>query len=165
MHILLVSDSHGIVDGVSLSVATEIDYNEAYAVLAYVRRSFWVLLGLLTTSGIVALAFAFSASRLRREVGEARQLGQYTLEHLIGQGGMGKVYLARHALLRRPTAVKVLDGAEADKASIARFEREVQVASALTHPNTVEIFDYGRTPDGVFHGLSEPRVPGAAEGW
>jgi serine/threonine-protein kinase len=52
--------------------------------------------------------------------------------------------------LRRPTAVKVLDGAEADKASIARFEREVQVASALTHPNTVEIFDYGRTPDDIF---------------
>jgi len=137
-------------DDYGFGVATEIEYDEAYAVLHYVRRSFWVLLGLLTTSGLAAFVFALTAARLRREVGEARQLGQFTLGQLIGQGGMGKVYMAKHALLRRPTAVKVLDGAQADDASIARFEREVQVASSLTHPNTVEIYDYGRTVDGVF---------------
>jgi serine/threonine-protein kinase len=89
--------------------------------------------------------------RLRREIGAARQLGQYTLEKLIGEGGMGKVYKARHALLRRPTAVKVLAGRDAGPNAIARFEREVLVASSLTHPNTVEIFDYGRTDDGIFY--------------
>ena len=60
------------------------------------------------------------------------------------------MYKARHAFLRRPTAVKVLDGVRTDRTAIARFEREVQVTSSLTHPNTVEIYDYGRTEDDVF---------------
>ena len=89
---------------------------------------------------------------LRRKVQQAMHLGQYTVEKLIGRGGMGAVYLARHSLLRRPTALKVLesDGAGAAEA-IARFEREVQTTSQLTHPNTVAIYDYGRTPDARFY--------------
>lgn len=132
-------------------VATEIDYDSAYAALKYVRRSLWTLFGLATIFAVVAMTFALSTARLRREIGAARQLGQYRLERLIGEGGMGKVYQARHALLKRPTAVKVLDSAKADQMAIARFEREVQIASSLSHPNTVEIYDYGRTEDGVFY--------------
>ena len=64
---------------------------------------------------------------------------------------MGKVYLARHALLRRLRAVKVLDGRQADPQTVARFEREVQVTSQLTHPNTIQIFDFGRSDRGVFY--------------
>lgn len=132
-------------------VATEIEFNEAYSVLDYVRRILGTLFSLLVLTAGIAFVSSLSVLRLKRAVGVARQLGQYTLEKLIGEGGMGKVYKARHALLRRPTAVKVLDGQEADEATIARFEREVQLASSLTHPNTVEIFDYGRTPDDVFY--------------
>lgn len=87
---------------------------------------------------------------LRVEVREARRLGQYVLEQKIGEGGMGEVYRARHGMMRRPSALKLM---RADNAasSLVRFEREVQLTSRLTHPNTITIFDYGRTHDGIFY--------------
>jgi serine/threonine-protein kinase len=89
--------------------------------------------------------------RLRQKVRAARKLGQYHLEEQIGQGAMGEVHRASHAMLRRPTAIKLIRPDTADPEMLQRFEREVRETSRLMHPNTISIYDYGRAPDGVFY--------------
>ena len=64
---------------------------------------------------------------------------------------MGTVYRARHAFLRRPTAVKLLRAERSTPQAVRRFEKEVQATSQLVHPNTITVFDYGRTPVGTFY--------------
>jgi serine/threonine-protein kinase len=88
---------------------------------------------------------------LRAEIRKARRFGQYVLERKLGEGGMGEVYQARHGMMRRPSAIKLLRAELAGEKSLVRFEREVQLTARLTHPNTITIFDYGRTQDGVFY--------------
>jgi tRNA A-37 threonylcarbamoyl transferase component Bud32 len=108
---------------------------------------------------IVAAGSALGArtiSHLRRQVVEARQLGQYHLRRRIGSGGMGEVYLAEHQLLKRPCALKLIRTAYvSDPVALERFEREVRITATLSHPNTVEIYDYGRTEDGTYYYVME----------
>jgi len=123
---------------------------EGYPVRTWTAPVAWTAAAGLLATG-VATAASHSLFGLRQQVREAWQLGQYTLIEKIGEGGMGAVYRASHAMLRRPTAVKLLPPGPAGAERLSRFEREVQMTSRLTHPNTVAIFDYGRTPDGVFY--------------
>jgi serine/threonine-protein kinase len=114
----------------------------------------WItMVGFSVNWSVIALIFSGVASAvlygLRREVRDARRLGQYTLGEKLGEGGMGVVYRASHAMLRRPTAIKLL--ADRGDASLARFEQEVQLLAGLSHPNIVTVHDYGRTADGSFY--------------
>jgi serine/threonine-protein kinase len=87
---------------------------------------------------------------LRRKVYESRALGRYRLKRRIGKGGMGEVWAAHHRTLKRDVAVKILrPGVQCDSSATLRFEREVQATAELTHPNTIRVFDYGVTEDGL----------------
>lgn len=145
----------GVLGGATLITFTYLRLGSSGSVVAgtvdsvvagVVATSCWVLSGV--TVGTLASHTIFG---LRQEVQQARVFGQYTLEAKIGTGGRGDVWRARHALLRRPTAVKLLPPDRVGDAAIQRFEREVQLMARLTHPNTVAIYDYGRTRDGIFY--------------
>ncbi|WP_417392845.1 serine/threonine protein kinase [Gimesia sp.] len=136
-------------------VASEMDVAEAFRPLYLLRYSFWSLFALLAVGAIVIFIFTIIVARkeqeTRRAVIKAKQLGQYALEEKLGEGGMGVVYRGQHAMLRRPTAIKLLNIEKTTDETVSRFEREVQLTSQLNHPNTIAIYDYGRTPEGVFY--------------
>lgn len=127
-------------------------------------RNKWILLSvavtILPTAAGLAIFGTAKTAELREEIQVAKQavreLGQYRLRRKLGQGGMGEVYLAEHALLKRPCAVKRIHPKFLHSVEqIKRFEREVQTTARLRHPNTVEIFDYGRAEDGTFYYVME----------
>lgn len=139
----------------SMGVATEIDYEEAYRPLSILQWTFWGLYALLGLCSLAIFVFSVVVARMQREAQKqaiaSQKLGQYRLEQKLGSGGMGVVYKGYHAILRRPTAIKMLHVEKVNENSIERFEREVQITCQLNNPNTVAIYDYGRTEEGVFY--------------
>jgi serine/threonine-protein kinase len=104
----------------------------------------------------MAIYGSYVLNSLRTELHEAQKFGHYKLIRKLGEGGMGEVHLAEHQLLKRPCALKLIKpAAESDPVALARFEREVQSAARLSHPNTIEIYDYGHTTDGTFYYVME----------
>jgi serine/threonine-protein kinase len=105
---------------------------------------------------MVAAVGVHTIGTLRREAFVAKQLGQYRLKHKLGSGGMGDVFLAEHQMMKRPCVVKVIrpDRAQ-DPKMLARFEREVRATAKLSHWNSVDIYDYGRTAEGTFYYVME----------
>jgi tRNA A-37 threonylcarbamoyl transferase component Bud32 len=136
-------------------VATQMDADEAYRPLRVLQLVFVVLVLMLLLCATGMFVFSYATLAWRQRLSEAeiklKQLGQYTLEEKIGEGGMGVVYRARHALMRRETAVKLLVPELSNAAAVARFEREVCITCRLMHPNTIQVYDYGHTPDGIFY--------------
>ncbi len=119
-------------------------------------RASYVVVAAAALMGLLSAGSLFVSARLKRQVEHvvksAQTLGQYAIERRIGSGGMGQVFLARHAMLHRPAAVKLLRSESVtDVRAQERLRTEVQMSCALTHPNTVEIFDYGRTPEGLLY--------------
>jgi CHASE1-domain containing sensor protein len=112
------------------------------AILATLAGVLFAVLGLVIHTSVRTII------RLRRQMDK---VGPYRLVARLGHGAMGVVWEARHALLRRPTAIKLLAPGTGGDRAIARFEREVQLTATLTHPSTIAIYDYGRTGEGVFY--------------
>ena len=109
-----------------------------------------------SVAGAIVVFGAYRIQTLHREVAEARKLGQNVLKERLGVGGMGEVHLAEHVLLRRPCAIKLIRPERTgDTTDSLRFEREVRTTATLTHPNTIQIFDYGHADDGTFYYVME----------
>src|SRR5262249_11087401 len=108
----------------------------------------------------IAVFAATRATALQRRAFEAERraerIGQYVLKRKLGEGGMGEVWLAEHALLKRPCAVKFIrPDLAAHPAAAARFAREGHAVTRLTHVNTVRVYDYGLADDGSFDYVME----------
>ena len=81
---------------------------------------------------------------------------RYVIERKIGEGGMGVVFAARHVVIERPLAIKVLKREVArDASTIKRFVQEAQAASRIGHPGIVDVTDFGTTPDGLTYQVME----------
>ena len=97
--------------------------------------------------------------QLGTEVKRARDLGSYSLEEKLGQGGMGEVWRARHRMLARPAAIKLIrrsdNGTSGSVESVRRFQREAQAIASLRSPHTVDLFDFGVADDGTFYYVME----------
>jgi serine/threonine-protein kinase len=134
---------------------TQPAFNQLVSQLAYsgfVSAQVLVLAIVLLT-GIVGV---HTIGALRREAFAAKQLGQYRLKQKLGSGGMGEVFLAEHQMMKRPCAVKLIRPEKAgDPRMLARFEREVRATAKLSHWNSIDIYDYGRTADGTFYYVME----------
>jgi len=123
----------------------------------------------MTSMGLILLVGVFIATlgthrinTLRREVFEAKQLGQYQLTRKLGSGGMGEVWEARHGLLARPAAIKLIRpeivdalNPESAQGTFSSFEQEARATALLRSTHTVEVYDFGVTEDGTFYYVME----------
>jgi serine/threonine-protein kinase len=110
----------------------------------------------------VAMVPSKILQRIGRRLHEAQELGSYHLVEPLGSGGMGEVWRARHRLLAREAAIKLvrpeLLGAHtpAEAAVVhRRFEREAQATATLSSPHTIQVFDFGVAQDGAFYYVME----------
>ncbi len=139
-----------------------------YAAVSPTARAEWINADALTVFAanyVFVLASAALGLTLTNMVWRAQQqvlsLGSYRLEEVLGRGGMGEVWRARHKLLARQAAIKLVrpdavgGDAHTRQAMLARFEREAQVTATLRSPHTIEVYDFGISDQGVFYYVME----------
>ena len=110
----------------------------------------------------VAVVISHVITKLGRQVAKARELGSYELGELLGRGGMGEVYKARHRMLARPAAIKLIrpemlhgQSGESAQITVQRFRREAESAANLRSPHTVELYDFGIAEDQTMYYVME----------
>jgi serine/threonine-protein kinase len=85
----------------------------------------------------------------RSAIAPGTQIGEYVVERRVARGGMGAIYAARHPVLGRPAAIKIIHAElTGDRALLERFVREAQAVNLIRHPNIVDVFSIGALPDG-----------------
>jgi serine/threonine protein kinase len=109
-----------------------------------------------------AVVISRVVTKLGQQVTKARELGSYQLGELLGRGGMGEVYKAKHRMLARPAAIKLIRtetlggvGDELSRLAVTRFRREAEAAANLRSQHTVELYDFGVTEDGTLYLVME----------
>ncbi len=122
----------------------------------------WSIIAMTAPNFMCAVLAAFAVRMiygLGSELEKARQMGSYRLEKRLGRGGMGEVWLARHAMLARPAAIKLIRpeilGMSRDDTVGRRFEREAQATASLSSPHTIQLYDFGVDSDGSFYYVME----------
>ncbi len=142
-----------------IAMATEMSVREAYAPVRLLSQLIYGLLTLsmITGGALITLSWLLRRTNRRRQsvMPTKRRIGQYELGESIGSGGMGTVYRGTHDRLKRTVAIKVLEGDALNSQSVARFEREAKMTAGLRHPNTIALYDFGRTDDGAFFYVME----------
>jgi hypothetical protein len=147
----------------SVPIVVGVGVASGVAVLSINPLGFFIVLVL---PYLLVVLLAYVGARvvygLGAEVTRARELGSYRLEERLGAGGMGEVWLARHRLLARPAAIKlmrpeVFGGSSPERQSElqARFEREAQATALLRSPHTIELYDFGVSDEGAFYYVME----------
>ena len=116
-------------------------------------------------SPIIAIAVAYFGSRVvygfNLDIARAQQIGSYHLESLLGEGAMGQVWKAKHRMLARPAAIKLIRpetlgvGDIAPEVTLRRFEREAQATAMLRSPHTIQLYDFGVSDEGTFYYVME----------
>ena len=131
------------------------------APLPHLSVRIWLFLPNLLCIG-VGLVVSRLIYKLGAEISTAREMGSYRLEGKLGEGGMGEVWKARHRMLARPAAIKLIrpeamgaTGPHGVQTLTARFEREAQATASLKSPHTIQLFDFGVTEEGVFYYVME----------
>ena len=139
--------------GAAVSPTARADWITVDAITVFTSNYVFVLAS--STLSVILCHMVWSAQQ------QARNLGSYKLEELLGRGGMGEVWRARHELLARRAAIKLIRAdalggdADARDVALARFEREAQATASLRSPHTVELYDFGISDAGAFYYVME----------
>jgi serine/threonine-protein kinase len=152
---LLAASMDGL--GLVVSVLRGVDYPWS---LAFAGEVAWSMVPNYVCA-VLALLPASLIRRLGREAGAARELGSYRLGRLVQRGGMGEVYEARHRLIAKPAAIKLIrpellaDSPAVAEVVVDRFYREAEAVAALRSPHTVALYDFGVAADGTLYYVME----------
>jgi serine/threonine-protein kinase len=139
--------------GVAVSPTARAEWLDFDALTVFTSNYVFVLAS--STLSVILCHMVWSAQQ------QARSLGSYTLEELLGRGGMGEVWRARHELLARQAAIKLIrpealgGDAETRQTTILRFEREAQATASLRSPHTIQVYDFGVADTGTFYYVME----------